>query len=95
MSNHLARKKALLLRQIQRQRQDLLNQKQAWLNATAGFDQGWQRLFSFRKYLVIGGGLLTAYGLRRPGKLFLWGRRAFGVWSTVRLVRSKLGHKTK
>ncbi|AHG19732.1 cell division protein FtsH [Chania multitudinisentens RB-25] len=81
------REKTLLIRQIQQQRLDLAENKALWLEKTERFDHGWQRLFSQRKYVFIGFSIMVLYGIRHPTKLLRWSQRAFGAWSTLRVIR--------
>lgn len=86
-------KKALLLQKIKQQRADLVLERNAWLSYTAPFDKGWLTLFSHPKILAGGVGILAVFSLRHPRKLLLWSRRALGIWSTVKFVRSALNLK--
>lgn len=46
-------RKALLLRQIQQQRLDLIASRRDWLEATAPFDRGWLTLQHLRSWAVV------------------------------------------
>ncbi|WP_156294092.1 YqjK-like family protein [Serratia oryzae] len=80
-------KKEQLIRQIEQQRLDLVENKTLWLAKTEYLDQGWQTLFNLRKYVAIGSSVVALYGIRHPGKFIRWSRRAFGIFSTIRLIR--------
>lgn len=80
--------KVKLLRKIERQRVELSAGRDEWLAATAKVDRGWVKLIDMRKYLVLGSSVLAIYGIRHPSKVVRWSRRAFGLWSTVQLIRS-------
>ncbi|SUB83665.1 Uncharacterised protein [Pragia fontium] len=86
-------KKALLVDKITRQRTELAQQRDAWLEYTADIDRGWLTLFKYRKVAAISVGVVAVVSLRHPKKLMVWGRRAFGIWTTVNLVRQNLSAK--
>ncbi|MEE3651256.1 MULTISPECIES: YqjK-like family protein [unclassified Brenneria] len=81
------KEKMQLLRKIQQQRLDLSAGKKQWLESTATCDRYWQNLMQWRKYWVIGSGFIALYGIRHPSRMIRWGRRAIGLWGTVRLFR--------
>ena len=83
-------RKARLLSQIQQQRLDLCAARDEWLAATARYDRGWQTLVSFRRYIVLAGGVLAAWSVRRPGKIMRLAKRSLSIWSTWRVARSSL-----
>ncbi|MFZ1874397.1 MAG: YqjK-like family protein [Chania sp.] len=80
-------KKQQLIQQIQQQRLDLAANKTLWLEKTECLDQGWQTLFSLRKYVAIASSIVALYGIRHPGKFIRWSRRAIGIFGTIRLIR--------
>ncbi|MCV9878806.1 YqjK-like family protein [Brenneria izbisi] len=84
------RKKAQLLRTIQQQRLDLCAGKNAWLDSTAKYDRYWHGLVQWRRYWIVGSGLIALYNVRHPSRLLRWGKRAVGLWGTVRLIRKTL-----
>ncbi|MBK5145277.1 YqjK-like family protein [Budviciaceae bacterium BWR-B9] len=86
-------KKSLLLQNIARQRSDLAQTRQDWLEQTQSFDRGWLALTQYPIITATGLGIAAVYGLRHPRKLILWGRRALGVWSTVNFVKNSLNSK--
>lgn len=79
--------KAILLRKIERQRNELAESCHDWLNATAKFDRHWLKIMDMRKYLVVGSSILAVYTLRHPSIIIRWSRRAMGLWGTLRLFR--------
>ncbi|RLM20572.1 cell division protein FtsH [Brenneria alni] len=87
------REKTQLLRKIQQQRLDLSSGKKHWLESTASYDRYWQNLLQWRKYWVIGSGLIAIYGVRHPRRMILWGRRAVGLWGTFRLFRKTFSRR--
>ncbi|AWH88346.1 YqjK-like family protein [Limnobaculum parvum] len=87
------RKKNLLLQDIARQRSDLAQSRQAWLEQTQPFDRGWLALTQYPIITATSLGVAVVYGLRHPRKLILWGRRALGIWSTVNFVKNSLNSK--
>lgn len=82
------KRKAALLSQIQQQRQDLCVAGDEWLAATARYDRGWQKIASLRRYIVLAGGALAVWNVRRPGKIMRLARRGLSIWSTWRVARS-------
>jgi hypothetical protein len=70
--------KALLLRQIQQQRLDLIASRRDWIEATAPFDRGWltfQHLRSGRWSAAVDGRMV-----RSSSALFMrWTKRGFGL----------------
>ncbi|KAA9002829.1 cell division protein FtsH [Affinibrenneria salicis] len=84
------RDKARLLRHIQQQRLDLSASKKQWLETTETCDRYFGGLLGLRKYLLAGAGVMAVYGLRHPGKLVLWTRRAIGAWGTIKFLRKAL-----
>ncbi|MEE3662285.1 YqjK-like family protein [Brenneria sp. g21c3] len=90
MSQQRDKEKILLLRKIQQQRLDLSANKQYLLKSTAPIDRYWSNLMQWRKYWVVGTGLIAVYGIRHPSRLILWGRRAIGLWGTFRFLRKTL-----
>ncbi|MFE8048176.1 YqjK-like family protein [Brenneria goodwinii] len=87
------KEKIQLLRKIQQQRLDLSANKKSLLESTAPCDRYWHNLLQWRKYWVVGSGLIAIYGLRHPSKLILWGRRAVGLWGTFRFLRKTLSRR--
>ncbi|ATA25439.1 cell division protein FtsH [Brenneria goodwinii] len=87
------KEKIQLLRKIQQQRLDLSANKKSLLESTAPYDRYWHNLLQWRKYWVVGSGLIAIYGLRHPSKLILWGRRAVGLWGTFRFFRKTLSRR--
>jgi len=85
-----SQRKAELLGQIQQQRIDLSRTTQDWLTVTAPYDRGWQTLVQLRRYLVVAGGVLAVWNLRRPGRLLNLTKRGLNIWSTWRVIRSGL-----
>lgn len=59
-------RKALLLRQIQQQRLDLIASRRDWLEATAPFDRGWLTLQHLRSWAVVGSGIMAVWSVRHP-----------------------------
>ncbi|AGB84243.1 Uncharacterised protein [Serratia rubidaea] len=86
----LAVRKQQLINRIEQQRADLGDNAAQWLDKTEHIDRGYQTLFGMRKYLLLGSGAVALYGMRHPGKLIRWSRRAFSAWGTVRLLRKTL-----
>ncbi|QBH97730.1 hypothetical protein EKN56_15745 [Limnobaculum zhutongyuii] len=86
-------KKNLLLKKIARQRSELAQGRQDWLEQTQSFDRGWLTLTHYPIITATGLGIAAVYGLRHPRKLILWGRRALGIWSTVNFVKNSLNSK--
>lgn len=86
-------KKNLLLQRITRQRSELAQGRQAWLEQTQSFDKGWLALTQYPIITATGVGVAIVYGLRHPRKLILWSRRALGIWSTVNFVKNSLNSK--
>ncbi|WP_159565644.1 YqjK-like family protein [Budvicia diplopodorum] len=86
-------KKALLLHKIARQRSELAVNRQAFIEYTSTFDNGCLTLMKYPKITAAGAGVIAIYVLRHPRKLMLWGRRALGIWGTLRLVRNSLNAK--
>ncbi|MDU6410120.1 MAG: YqjK-like family protein [Yersiniaceae bacterium] len=82
--------KLRLLYLIQEQRADLTDECDQWLVATAPYDRGWIKLMGMKKYLAIGSSLMAVYTARHPNKVMQWGRRAVGIWGTVKLIRNTL-----
>lgn len=95
MSRQRARdlEKALLLHKIAQQRSELSANRQAFLEHTATFDNGYLTLMKYRKLTIAGAGIVAIYAMRHPRKLILWGRRALGIWSTLSFVRNSLNAK--
>lgn len=83
--------KAALLRKIQQQRIDLSRASRDWQQVTAPYDRGWQVVMQFRRYLLVAGGALAIWNIRRPSKLMTLTRRGLNIWSSFRMVRSTLG----
>ncbi len=90
----LQKRKTDLLRQIQQQRLDLSVSCEQWLDATSGYDRGWQQLMGAKRWLVLGGGALALWSVRNPRKVTRftsrWARRGLGAWSTWRMLRNYL-----
>lgn len=81
------KEKVQLLRKIQQQRLDLSANKKYLLGSTAPYDRYWHNLLQWRKYWIVGSGLIAVYGVRHPSRLIRWGRRAVGLWGTLRFFR--------
>ncbi|HHG8772186.1 TPA: YqjK-like family protein [Raoultella planticola] len=84
------RRKALLLRQIQQQRLDLIASRRDWLAATAPLDRGWQTLLQLRSWAMVGSGIMAVWSVRHPRFLLRWTKRGFGIWSTWRMAKGLL-----
>lgn len=84
------KRKAELLLKIKQQRLDLCVARDEWLSATARYDRGWQTIASFRRYIVLAGGALAVWNVRRPGKMMRLAKRGLSIWSTWRVARSSL-----
>lgn len=85
--------KVRILRKIERQRDELSQTGDDWLDATAKIDRAWVKIVDMRKYLVVGSSLVAVYGIRHPSVIVRWSRRAFGIWGTVRLFRKTFAQK--
>jgi len=85
-----SKRKAKLLGQIHQQRIDLSHTTQDWLAVTAPYDRGWQTIVQLRRYLVVAGGVLAVWNLRRPGRLLNLTKRGLNIWSTWRVLSSGL-----
>ena len=83
-------RKALLLRQIQQQRLDLIASRRDWLEATAPFDRGWLTLQHLRSWAVVGSGIMAVWSVRHPRFLLRWTKRGFGLWSAWRMAKRLL-----
>ncbi|MEX3018119.1 YqjK-like family protein [Kluyvera sp. STS39-E] len=83
-------RKALLLRQIQQQRLDLLASRRDWLEATEVYDRGWSKLVSLRSWVMVASSAAALVSLRHPRFLVRWARRGLGIWSTWRMARNLL-----
>nr|WP_268991797.1 YqjK-like family protein [Limnobaculum eriocheiris] len=81
------------MQNIARQRSDLAQYRQDWLEQTQSFDRGWLALTRYPVITATGLGVAVVYGLRHPGKLILWSRRALGIWSSVNFVKNSLNSK--
>lgn len=86
-------KKALLLHQIQQQRIDLSAERRNWLDVTARYDGYWLRVMHWRRYWVIGSGVIALYGVRHPNRLVRWARRGLGLFGTVNLLRKTMSSR--
>ena len=84
------RQKALLLRQIQQQRLDLIASRRDWLEATAPLDRGWQTFQHLRSWAMVGSGIMAVWSVRHPRFLLRWTKRGVGLWSTWRMVKRLL-----
>ncbi|ATZ93091.1 MULTISPECIES: YqjK-like family protein [Dickeya] len=84
----LAAEKQQLLRQIQQQRLDLAANKNRWLEITAPCDDYWQKLARIRRYLVVIPPIVAILGIRHPRRLMNLARKAAGIWSALKLIRS-------
>lgn len=89
-SGERKKRKDELLMQIKQQRLDLCAARNEWFDATARYDRGWQTIASFRRYLVVAGGALAVWNVRRPGKIMRLAKRSLSIWSTWRVARSSL-----
>ncbi len=90
MNHHLRereKEKTLLLEKIQQQRLELASIARNWLQITAPWDHGWQKIVSIRHYLLAATSLLTLYGIRHPRKIITWSKRLLGTWGAVQWVR--------
>ncbi|WP_404691873.1 YqjK-like family protein [Raoultella ornithinolytica] len=83
-------RKALLLRQIQQQRLDLIASRRDWLEATAPFDRGWLTLQHLRSWAVVSSGIMAVWSVRHPRFLLRWTKRGFGLWSAWRMAKRLL-----
>jgi len=84
------KRKALLLSQIQQQRLDLTAARRDWLDATGGYDRGWNTFLSLRSWALVGSSFMAVWSVRHPSMLMRWAKRGLGLWSVWRLVKSTL-----
>ncbi|MGM3162120.1 YqjK-like family protein [Dickeya undicola] len=91
----LAAEKQQLLRQIQQQRLDLAANKNRWLEITAPYDSYWQKLAWIRRYLVVIPPVIAILGIRHPRRLVKLARRATGIWSALKLIRTVVQSPTR
>ena len=83
----LARRKKLLLDEIQQQRTQLAQEGQTWLEVTAPYDKAWNILTSLKPILLIGASAVSLYSIKHPKKLVRWGRRAIGAVGLIRTLQ--------
>lgn len=87
-STEQALKKQLLLLKIHRQRLELSEASQDWLDSTARYDAIYSSILALRPFVYAAGSILTsAYFLRHPSKIALWGRRAFVACRLAQVVK--------
>ncbi|ORJ51350.1 hypothetical protein B2M27_06045 [Kluyvera intermedia] len=84
------KRKALLLSQIQQQRLDLTAARRDWLDATGGYDRGWNTFLSLRSWALVGSSFMAVWSVRHPNMLMRWAKRGLGLWGVWRLVKSTL-----
>ncbi|MCA7001349.1 YqjK-like family protein [Dickeya solani] len=84
----LEAEKQQLLRQIQQQRLDLAANKNRWLEITAPCDDYWRKWAWVRRYLVVIPPAVAILGIRHPRRLMGFVRKAAGIWSALKLIRS-------
>jgi hypothetical protein len=90
-----AKRKAFLLSQIQQQRLDLSAGRRDWLEATGGYDRGWNTLVSLRRYALAASSVMAIWTVRHPSFMMRWARRGFGAWSAWRLVRNTIQQQSR
>ncbi|HEY3590393.1 MAG TPA: YqjK-like family protein [Buttiauxella sp.] len=90
-----AKRKAFLLSQIQQQRLDLSAGRRDWLEATGGYDRGWNTLVSMRRYALAASSVMAIWTVRHPSFMMRWARRGFGAWSAWRLVRNTIQQQSR
>ena len=83
-------RKAILLREIQQQRLDLIATRRDWLEATGVYDRGWSKLVSLRSRAIVASSAMAVVSLRHPRFLVRWARRGLGIWSTWRMAKNLL-----
>ncbi|WP_052283709.1 YqjK-like family protein [Kluyvera genomosp. 1] len=83
-------RKAVLLREIQQQRLDLIASRRDWLEATDVYDRGWGKLVSLRSWAIVASSAMAVVSLRHPRFLVRWARRGLGIWSTWRMAKNLL-----
>ncbi|WP_269936307.1 YqjK-like family protein [Serratia liquefaciens] len=96
MSKHQERvtKKNRLIERINAQRVSLSQCTEQLLNGTENFDRGWEALFRMRAFIALGVGVVVVKAIRKkPSRFYFWPRRALGIWSASRLVKSTLSRK--
>lgn len=87
----LKQQRQQLEQRIAFERQQFAHATQQWYGATAGFDQRMAQLATWRKPLMIVGGLLLARQLRRsPSRLLQLGKRAVALYAVGRNARGML-----
>lgn len=86
----LARRKKLLLDEIQQQRTQLAQEGQTWLEVTAPYDKAWNILTSLKPILLIGASVVSLYSIKHPKKLVRWGRRAIGAVGLIRTLQKSV-----
>ncbi|VFS60271.1 Uncharacterised protein [Kluyvera cryocrescens] len=59
-------RKAILLREIQQQRLDLIATRRDWLEATGVYDRGWSKLVSLRSWAIVASSAMAVVSLRHP-----------------------------
>lgn len=70
-------RKQQLLQQIAQQRQILSVLKIDWLRLTAPVDRGWQSLYQWRAFIVLGIGIAVFCAIKsKPRRLIIWPHRA-------------------
>lgn len=90
----IARRKKLLLSQIQQQRTDLGYSTQEWLDVTEPYDKAWRIFVSLKPALLIGASLASLYSIKHPKKLMRWGKRAIGTFGLVRALQKSFKKTT-
>jgi|GEM_PF-6094241 len=87
----LAQQRRILEQRIQRNRRQLRDANEEWLNATASFDHAASRLMYFKKpILLVSGVVMARYLKRSPHKLVRMARKGIGFYALARNVRRLL-----
>lgn len=91
----LAAKKQLLVNKIERQRRDLANTSEDWLQVTAPYDRAWKTFITFRPLFIAATGLLSIYSLKKPKRILQLGKKAFTMWGIARTIQSTINTRKK
>ncbi|KGD70683.1 membrane protein [Tatumella morbirosei] len=89
----IERRRDALLALVQQQRLDLKACERDWFQTTRRYDELWHTALGLRRYIAIGSGLAAVWSLRHPKFMLRWGKRAFGLWSSWRVIRKALPRK--
>lgn len=90
----IARRKRLLLSEIQQQRTDLGYCTQEWLDVTEPYDKAWRILVSLKPLILVGASLASLYSIKHPKKLMRWAKRAIGTFGLVRTLQKSFKKTT-